>query len=469
MGKFTNSRIGMNTFTSDNTSLHAATHSSPDRASIINSILDSKINRITDNPFTFFNGMSITEVTFYNINKEHTTLDEMLDNTFNFIGPASGLRFDKINGVILYGINRMELDIDQTEWGPEAAPIEGECYLPPNTFTPYQESYFTINYITQNTGRLFFFRVTGVNIDTFVNGNNYWKISYKLECIDENIMPQVINEYQFLASNIGYGGNLVDADSYAIQQMIAGVIDKLRTFYCELFFQNSTQTFVFKYGNWDSFFYDPYLIEFLIRNYIFATNDYNYIHVCQPADPPPYLKMDYDHTFFRLIEDPTNTKVCFFEGYGLMVLDPMSLLSVRMEPYYMITFRDEYGTLLNSKLLEPIPLFDGELLQLIPGYSELYPEKCPCGCDELLDKIDPNRAYYKIIHAYLTGNKINYNLISYINQICFTPCRELYYTIPILIYILQQTMNGLNLDAPITKSNHSSATLTHNTELTVTN
>ncbi|MBR2248494.1 MAG: hypothetical protein IJ880_16010, partial [Bacilli bacterium] len=161
MGKFTNSRIGMNTFTSDNTSLHAATHSSPDRASIINSILDSKINRITDNPFTFFNGMSITEVTFYNINKEHTTLDEMLDNTFNFIGPASGLRFDKINGVILYGINRMELDIDQTEWGPEAAPIEGECYLPPNTFTPYQESYFTINYITQNTGRLFFFRVTG--------------------------------------------------------------------------------------------------------------------------------------------------------------------------------------------------------------------------------------------------------------------------------------------------------------------
>ena len=469
MGKFSNSRISTNTFLTDNTSLHAATHSSPDRSSIINNILNSKINRITDNPFTFFNGMSITEVTFYNINKEFTTLDESLDNTFNFIGPASGLRFDKINGVILYGLGRMELDIDQTEWGPEANPIEGECYLPPNTFTPYQESYFTINYITQNTGKLFFFRVTGVNIDTFINGNNYWKISYKLECVDEDINPQVINEYQFLASNIGYGGNLVDSDAYAIQQILSEVISQLKQFYCEMFFQNSTQTFVFKYGNWDSFFYDPYLIQFLIRNGIFATNDYNYIHVCQPADPPAYLDMDYYHTFFRYIEDPENTKVCYFEGYGLMVTDPLSLMSVRMEPYYMITVRDEYGAHINTNLLEPIPLFDGEMLQLIPGYRELYPDKCPCGCDELLEKIDQNRMYYKIIYNYLNGKLVNSITLKYILQICFTPCKELYYTIPILIYILQKTASNLTLDAPVTKSNVNTATLKSNTELTITN
>ena len=93
MGTFKNSKLSTNTFTTDNTSLHAATHSDS-RTSMIDNLITSKINRIKDNPFTFFNDMNKTEVTFYNINREHTTLDESLDNTFNFIGPASGLRFD---------------------------------------------------------------------------------------------------------------------------------------------------------------------------------------------------------------------------------------------------------------------------------------------------------------------------------------------------------------------------------------
>lgn len=460
MGTFSNSRLG-STFRSDNTSIHAATHSSSERSSIINNILDSKINRVKDNPFTFFNSMTITEVTFYNINKEFTTLDESLDNTFNFIGPASGLRFDQINGVILYGLGRVELDIDVTEWGPEAAPIEGDCYLPPNSFTPYQESYFVINYLTENTGRVFYFRITAVNQDTFTNGNNYWKLSYKLEAVDLDITPQLINTYQFLSSNIGYGGTLVDAGSYELYGQLSEVISQLKKFYCEMFFQNSTQTFIFKYGMFDMYFYDPYLIEFLIRNKIFAINDENYIHVCQPADPPVYLKMDYNHTFFRLIEDPENTKVCYYVGYGLLVTDPMSLMVVRLEPYYMITVRDEYGDRITGNLIEPIDIFDGELLQLIPGYKDMYPEKCPCGCEELLEKINPSREYYKIIYAYLNGKTITPEALKLLSQICFVPCKELYYTIPVLIYILQKTASSLNLSDVNSKSNVDTSTQTN--------
>ena len=446
MGTFKNSKLSTNNFATDNTSLHAATHSDS-RTSMIDNLITSKINRIKDNPFTFFNDMNKTEVTFYNINREHTTLDESLDNTFNFIGPASGLRFDKIYGVLLYGIGRMELDIDQTEWGPESAPIEGDCYLPPNTFTPYQESYFVINYITETTGKRFFFRITGVNQDTFTNGNNYWKLSYKLECVDSDIEPQIINTYQFLSSNIGYEGSLVDYEAYALYSSIGEAISQLKKFYVEMFFQNSTQTFVFKYGNIDSYFYDPYLIHFIMKNRIFATNDYSYIHVCQPAIPPMYLEMDYNHTFFRLLEDPENTKVCFFQGYGLMVTDPMSLLVVRLEPYYMITFRDDYGNnLKNNSMFEPIDLFDDELKMLIPGYKDLMDDgKCPCGCKELLDKIDDSRKYYNIIYKYLNGESITADDIKYLLQICFTPCKELYYTIPILIYILLKTSNNLSL------------------------
>ena len=148
MGQFSNSKLSPNTFITDNTALHSALHSvQQERHDLIGNIVNSKINRITDNPFYFFSGMSMTQVIFYNINPNYTTLDETLENTYNFIGPASGLRFDKIIGVILYGLGRMELSIDMGEFGTEADPIEGEAYIPPNTFKPYQNSYFSIIYL----------------------------------------------------------------------------------------------------------------------------------------------------------------------------------------------------------------------------------------------------------------------------------------------------------------------------------
>ena len=99
-----------------------------------------------------------------------------------------------------------------------------------------------------------------------------------------------------------------------------------------------------------------------------------------------------------------------------MVTDPMSLLSVRLEPYYMITFRDYYGARLNSTLLEPIELFDGELRNLIGNFANLDDsnDTCPCGCKELLDNIDSNREYYKIIYNFLNGESVSIETVKYL-------------------------------------------------------
>lgn len=452
------------------------------RANIVESLVNSSINRITDNPFYFFNNLSMTKVTFYNINKKYTTLDEVIDNAYNFIGPASGFRFDKINDVVLYGIQQMELSIDMGEWGAEADPIEGEAYLPPNTFVPYQHAYFSIDYINK-PGREVLFRITSVNIDTFPNGANFYKLSYKLESIGENILPQVVGEYQYLADNIGSSqagvgmdesdpnnqvGNvsgagtgvgmnsvLIDQNTYNIMNSYGGIIDMLKRAYIELFFQQSTQTFVFKYGFWDYFFYDPYMIEFLIRHRIFSAHIDPCLHVSQPALPPKYLSIDYNRTIFKLIEDPDSAYSAFryYDAYALLVQDPMSLMTHRIEPYYMITFREEDGDLLSSPLLEKIRLFDTDLLNLLPSRFKSTPDgspnteaiDCPCGCDcnNTLSKLPEYKQYYKIIHNYLAGLPVTSDMIQSINLINFTPCKELYYAIPILIYILQATANSL--------------------------
>lgn len=413
------------------------------RNGIIDNTTQSMINRITNNPFYFFAGVSMTKVTFYNINKEHTTFDESVGNTNRLIGEASGLRFDKINGVILYGMPRIDLNINVGEWGTEADLIEGEAVLPPNTFKPYQESYFTIDYL--NTNKTLWFRVNTVNIDTLPNGANYYKIQYHLEAVGKDITPQVINEYNYIADNIGTGNPvLVDTEQYNLMGIYDELIDIFSRAYYEMFFKENVQTFVFKYGPYGYYFWDPYLIEFMRRNGVLNYNGSKYVHVCQPAITPPYINMDYEHTLFRKLED-SNATVCFLSAYAMLTQDPMSLLTQRIEPYYFITMRDEDGSMIDNPLLEKISLFDTDLMNLIPGMNpNESADQCRCRCLDIIKGLDNSHLYYKIIYNFLSGIPITYDQLKQLKYLCLTPCKELYYTIPILIYIIKATMKATN-------------------------
>lgn len=411
------------------------------RQNIIDNTTSSMINRIKDNPLFFFNDQSMTKVTFYNINKDHTTLDEAVENTYNLLGKASGLRFDKINNVIIYGLQKFELSFDVGDFGTEASPIEGEVFLPPNTFVPYQESYFTVDHLA--TKRTLWFRVTAVNIDTFPNGANYYKLSFMLESVGNDINPQVVKEYMYLVDNIGTGADvLVDAELYTMMNMYSELIGMLQKFYYEMFFKEEVQTFVFIYGMYGYHFYDPYLLNFAIRNNLLSYNGYRYIHVQQPAILPPYMEIDYEHTIFRRLEDP-NAKLCFYEGFGLLVQDPMSLLTHRIESYYSISFRDDDGFFLKSPLLEAIPYFDKELYSLLPNNPIQDPNESKCMCAEILRNLESHKAYYEIIYSFLNGIPVTSKMLENIKYMCFEPCKELYYSIPILIYIIKATINNI--------------------------
>lgn len=451
MGCFKNTNYTDNNGT--DSSFKTGTGTSSLRSALIGSLTSGMLARIKSNPFYFFNSTNMTVVTFYNINRQYTTLDETLKNTNNFIGPASGLRFDKIHGVVLYGMQKIELNIDNGEWGTEADPVEGECILAPNSFNPYQESYFTIDYL--QTKKTVFFRVTSVNVDTLPNGANFYKLGYKLEGVGYNIDPQVVGEYQFVASNIGTQFPVViPFDIYGAQTKYASIIEMLNKFYYELFFYADVQTFVFRYGPFGYFFYDPYLIHFMMKNHLLSSDGYEYHRIEQPAATPPYMQIDYEGTLFRLLED--NTSVFkYYEAYGLMVQDPMSLLTHRMSPYYMITFRDDDGAQLGGPFLNKITLFDTDMINLIPGANPLMSEtEYMCNCDNILKALDQNRKYYTIIYNYLAGNEITSDMIEQIKHINFTPCKELYYLIPVLIYIIQNLSDKLNdnMDAYLCKS-----------------
>ena len=148
----------------------------------VESLEHGMIHRL-DNPFYMFTDKHPTPVTFYNVNDTQSTLDDGTKDIQDVIGPDAPLRYNKITHVLLFGIERISTELEIGDYGLENSEVEGECILPPGTFKPYADSYFTIDHITKNKC---WFRITKVTTDTLENGNNFWKMSYVLDKVGDD-------------------------------------------------------------------------------------------------------------------------------------------------------------------------------------------------------------------------------------------------------------------------------------------
>jgi hypothetical protein len=375
------------------------------------SLIEGAKSRVSNNPFYARTDKKPTPVVFYNPDKDATSLDESTEQIYESVGPNSGLRFNKINGVLLYNIEKITLNIDISEFGPESSPIEGDAFLPPNTFKPYPEGYFVINYLGKNI----FFRIMAVDLDTIQDGANFYKISYKLDNFDLDIEKQVVGEYEFISDNIGTDyKTVITNNQYKFIDSIQDITSTLIDYYNALFFKKRVQTYIFAYN--DVFFYDPYMVEFIIRNNILNGGPDKYNYITQQVFLPQTFCIEYDKTIFRCLETKNNN-YNYRKPYGIYIDDPSSLLTTRLEDYYMIDFKVNLGV-----LADEIDIFDNELISaIIEGKT--------------FDINEP-KEYYNIISSYFTGKDITQGMIDALNRLEYSPGVELFYTIPMIIFIL---------------------------------
>lgn len=91
---------------------------------------------LLDNSFYNLNDRKPVIVTYYNINKDYSSLDPGAKIAYDNIGDNTPLRFNKIDDFIIYGFNKIELQTEIEEFGYEANKIEGDCFVLPNTIVP---------------------------------------------------------------------------------------------------------------------------------------------------------------------------------------------------------------------------------------------------------------------------------------------------------------------------------------------
>lgn len=377
---------------------------------------------LLDNPMYKFNDKNATIVDYYNKDINLSTLDEVSGLEYDTIGEDCPSKFSLIKDAILYGIEKIQLHYDiHEEDGVYADDIIGDAYVLPGTFEPQVGDYFVIKYLKEKI----LFVVTEVQIDTLDNGNNFYKISYKDEHIGQSRIDSLHkfnltdDSYRMLIDNVGTNMKVIikETDYDFVANIEANTL-ALKEYYKQLFFKNPIQTFTYK--NNDFHIYDPYLIEFMIRNKTLAgTNDYVYID--HAMNVWTTFGIDYDHTFFRAVElkDKEKANKCNTIGVGVIVKDQLSLLSTRLEDYFYMDYRvDNYAPY--SPKIEVIPnvLIDN----IITGQFDntKFPE------------------FYKLIFDYFNDIKFTTEDLKLLDNIDFAETKDLFYIIPIIIFILEK-------------------------------
>ena len=388
----------------------------------IDNLVEGAKSRL-NNPFYIYGDRKPTIVTYYNINHNASTLDKGTSTLYDDIGQNSSLRFNKIENFHLYGIEKININLDVGEYGLES-PIEGEALILPNTIVPVPGDMFIINHVIDKP---YLFMVTGIGIDTLYTGANFYKISYKLTRTDMDALTsletvQTIKRFTYKAGNVGTTlAPLIESNQAELIDKIEDNIDTLLNYYMNLFYKNSVQNFILEYQH--MYLYDPYLIEFMIRNKLFALSGNNYFHVEQAVYIGDTFALEYDHTIFKDIEIK-KSNMRLNSVYPVPVDDPNSLLVDRLESYYKLSNKVMYKDYDN-----PINWLDMDLLDRVIN-NELYDE-------------DSNLYYRNLLILYMNNKEfdITDKIMNSIMDIEFNYTKELFYMIPILVFILKSYVN----------------------------
>ena len=395
------------------------------------------------NPFYLFNDKKALPVDYYNINNNQSTLDKGLKINYDNDGKDTPFRYNLIHDMYLYGIDRVATSLESGEFGIAGSEISGDAYILPDTITPYPGDHFVINMIKQR----YQFIVSSVSTDTFDNGGNYYKIEYSLIHNDDSrLSGNVIEEFKFVSGNIGTEFTpILQSQKYDVCKNLDDVCVNLKQLFKGLYFNNKVQTYTFVHlyyvcqtGMNSDFFYDPYMIEFCIRNKILYNSGDKYDYIDHKTNLKPDFNIKYNKSIWKVIENREKNLLpeCKHSSTALFIDDPGTIFSTRYEKYFELTYAahdaalETYASTLN--ILDPQII--GHILE-----NQLFPS-------------DSKYAKYNLLIKYFNfDDHIGTEDILPLERIIETEnTMENYFLIPMIIYIIE--FNIKNTMARIPKS-----------------
>lgn len=333
----------------------------------INSIIDIKKDLIK-NPYYLFNDSKITIVDYYNISVDKSILDESTRLTYANIGENSSLKFNLIHNMYFFGVDRIMIGLENGDYGLESSEITGDGYVLPNTIQPYPGDYFSITYVNKK----YLFRINSVSNDTLQDGANIWKCEYKLDQLsDKSLLPLVVDEFEFLVKNVGTKFNpIVTKGKYDVALKLDEFSTYLKKFYKSMYYNEKVQTFTVLhldidpegcFGQVQKYFYDPYLIEFIIENKVLDNDGDEYMYITHQTRRNSDFVINYTKSIWKILSDcdMNNLPSCIITSDVEYIDDNMTIFQTRYEDYFALSYRnllmkDKVATILNPIIIDNI-------------------------------------------------------------------------------------------------------------------
>lgn len=384
----------------------------------IDNLIQSGVSKI-NNPYYAFSDKKPTKVTYWKQNKPKTTLDQGSLLNYAHVSPESAIRFNKIIDFYLYGIGNMPVEYDVGENGLEANQISGDCIILPNTIEPLAGDFFSISYIKEDL----LFKVINVTPNTLDSGAVMYKIEYQLELTNSSIEidKQVVATFRFIVENVGTEFNcLISSTDFEFVEKLDSVLEQLQDIFTAYFYHSKVQTFVYKYDS--ELFYDPCMIEFLRRNKLMGNDEY----IAHQTYVSHTFAIEYARSFFYALEEMDKERLLSSITVSAdLITEINSLFYVRIENYYKIRYKGGNRQPLKTKF----GIFSGEAIVHIKNG------------EEFIDK-DPNSIFNPLI-SFLNGdtNYIKESIVDRIHDLDCTNSKNLFYLIPIYMYIIKRYIN----------------------------
>lgn len=381
------------------------------------------------NPYYLFSDKKATIVEYYNLNATKSTLDEALKIQYSNLGMHSPLWFNVIHNFYLYGLERVMINLESGEFGLESSDITGDAMILPDTINPYPGDYFTISHVKKK----YVFKVTDATYDTFNNGANYWKVGYKLVYLDDvNVRRKVVEEYEFHTGTVGTEFNsVIKKAKWDLATKLDMVAVQLKKFYKALYYNNKVQTFTYVHlyqisqSNMSSdFFYDPYMIEFIIQNRVLANDGDEYIYIGHKTNLSPEFPIRYAKSIWKVLEtrEMDNIGSCQLETNAKYIDDPSTIFNTRYEDYFELTYSPIYPSF--QQVAPPVPIFDPQVIGFIQE-------------NQLFDYTD-DHAVYNLIIKYMNKDDVAVDdLLPYERIEEFDNTERNYFLIPMAIFCIE--------------------------------
>ena len=211
-------------------------------ATFTNTVHKNTIDTLVDgykeklkNPYYMHMDSTGTLTTYFNQNITKSTLDEGSKTEYIMIGKDSPIKFNKVNNFYIYGLEKINFELENSDFGLSANDISGEGIILPNTLVPIANDYFIINHINQKL----LFKVTSVSINALENGSNMYKIEFILDKVGEEvdkIYKQIENDFEMVITNVGTQFNsVIRSSDYNFIDKVEDIVLRLNKYYLNLF------------------------------------------------------------------------------------------------------------------------------------------------------------------------------------------------------------------------------------------